>query len=82
MKIIVGKKNRTEGLEGINWYVYIIQREIQVEEVRIVQRSQGVQIQAAQVEIGSAPVPEIKSNRSIVSEKEKIEGFQVNEKPN
>ena len=74
-------------MEGTNWYVYIIQREIKVEAVKISQGSQGVQIQAAQmaqtqVEIGIAPVPEIKSNRSIVSEKEKIEGIQVNEKPN
>ena len=76
-------------MEGTNWYAYIIQREIKAEGVKIVQGAQGVQIQAAQIAqtqieigIGVAPTPEIKSNRSIVSEKEKIEAFKVNEKPN
>ena len=79
------KKNRTEGMEGTNYYINIIQREIKLQKVQIVQGDQGVQIQGeqmvkTQVDIVVAEVPKLDSNRNIKSEK--IEEFQVNEKPN
>ena len=79
------QKNRTEGMEGTNYYVNIIQREINLQKVQIIQGDQGVQIQGEQMvkthlDIVVAEVPKLDSNRNIKSEK--IEEFQVNEKPN
>ena len=79
------KKYRTEGMEGTNYFINIIQREVKLQKVQIVQGDQGVQIQGeqmikTQVDIVVAEVPKLDSNRNIKSEK--IEEFQVNEKPN
>ena len=75
-------------MEGANYYINIIQREINLQKVQIIQiirGDQGVQIQGeqmvkTQVDIVGAEIPKLDSNRNIKSEK--IEEFQVNEKPN